>query len=74
MAKPSDFVETEVIPDGMPRYLDIPAAPKPCPICDGPVGKTVVTTRIPVLMPDGMWSHIFRPAHPYCAFMYEQAL
>lgn len=76
MPKASDFVETEATSQSeVPQASDTPAPQTPlCPICDKPVGERVVTTRIPVLMPDGMWGHVFRPAHPYCGHMWEQGL
>lgn len=85
MPKASDFVETEATSGEVPQTPDeaVPArnsvdTPAPrtasCPLCSKQVGKVSVPARIPVLMPDGMWHHIFRPAHPYCAFMYEKGV
>jgi len=74
MPQASDFVETEAIPNGMPQGDTSGPQNTNCPICGTPVGKMVVTSRLPVQREDGLWGHVFLAAHPHCAFMYEQGL
>ena len=73
MPKASDFVETEATSGEVPQTSDTPrAANRLCPLCSHETGEMVVTARLPVQRPDGMWGHYFLPVHPYCAHMYEQ--